>query len=136
MADLRTCIGSTRFGIEAHEAPLADFPVQPSQKDGLGRMCKPHWNQYTTALRKAAIAAKAVDGGAATEVAPTESEPAAVPARKGVGGGRAKEVRAAKPEPIRTRPARGRKTEGDPIVEAVEAAVVTEAANVAEASIT
>ena len=59
MADLRKCIGSTRFGIEAHEAPVEDFPVQPSQKDGLGRMCKPHWNQYTTALRKAAVAAKA-----------------------------------------------------------------------------
>ena len=59
MVDLRKCIGSARFGIEAHEAPAADFPVQPSQKDGLGRMCKVHWNQYTTALRKAALAAKA-----------------------------------------------------------------------------
>jgi hypothetical protein len=135
MADLRECIGSARFGIEAHEAPGGDFPVQPSQKDGLGRMCKVHWNEYTTALRKAAMARRAVDGGAATEVAPTESEPAAVPARKGVGGRKAKEVGAAKPEPIRTRPARGRKTEGDPIVEAVDAAVVTEAANVEEASI-
>jgi hypothetical protein len=69
MADLRKCIGSTRFGIEAHEAPVADFPVQPSQKDGLGRMCKPHWNQYTTALRKAALAAKAA------EAAPDVVEP-------------------------------------------------------------
>ena len=66
-------------------------------------MCKPHWNQYTTALRKAALARKAVDGGVAAEVAPTESEPAAVTARKGVGGRKSKEVRAAKPEPIRTR---------------------------------
>ncbi len=66
MADLRRCIGSTRFGIEAHEAPLTDFPVQPSQKDGLGRMCKPHWNQYTTELRKSAVAAKAAE--AAPEV--------------------------------------------------------------------
>jgi len=69
MADLRKCIGSTRFGIEAHEAPVADFPVQPSQKDGLGRMCKTHWNQYTTALRKAALAAKAA------EAAPDVVEP-------------------------------------------------------------
>jgi hypothetical protein len=61
MADLRKCIGSTRFGIEAHDAPVTDFPVQPSQKDGLGRMCKVHWNQYTTALRKAATA-KAEEG--------------------------------------------------------------------------
>jgi hypothetical protein len=134
MADLRRCIGSTRFGIEAHEAPTDDFPVQPSQKDGLGRMCKPHWKQYTTALRKAALARRAAEGGAATEAAATESEPAAVPAGK-VGGRRTREARAAKPEPIRTRPARGRKTDGEPIVEAVEPAIVPEAADVAEASI-
>jgi hypothetical protein len=135
MADLRKCIGSAKFGIEAHEAPVGDFPAQPSQKDGLGRMCKPHWNQYTTALRKAALARKAAEGGAATEGAPTESEPAAVTARRGVGGRKAKEARATKPEPIRTRPARGRKTEGEPIVEAVDAAIVPEPANVDEASI-
>jgi hypothetical protein len=69
MAELRKCIGSTRFGIEVHEAPVEDFPVQPSQKDGLGRMCKTHWNQYTTALRKAALAAKAAE--AAPEVVET-----------------------------------------------------------------
>ena len=131
MADLRKCIGSAKFGIEAHEAPVGDFPIQPSQKDGLGRMCKPHWNQYTTALRKAALARKSADAGAATEV-PTESEPAAVPVRKGVGGRKAK---AAKPEPIRTRPARRRKTEGEPIVEAVDAATAGEAADGEEASI-
>ena len=130
MADLRRCIGSARFGIEAHDAPVADFPSQPSQRDGLGRMCKPHWNEYTTALRKAALARKAAEA----EVAPTESEPAVVPASK-VGGRRAKEARAAKSEPIRTRPARGRKTAGDPIVEAVDGAIVPEAANVEEASI-
>jgi hypothetical protein len=55
----RRCIGSTRFGIEAHDADAADFPVQPSQKDGLGRMCHTHWRQYTNALRKAAVARKA-----------------------------------------------------------------------------
>ena len=92
MADLRKCIGSTTFGIEAHEAPVDDFPAQPSQKDGLGRMCKPHWNQYTSALRKAALARKAADGREATEAAPTELEPVAPP------------------EPIRTRAPRGRKT--------------------------
>ena len=36
MADMRKCIGSAKFGIEAHEAPVDDFPAQPSQKDGLG----------------------------------------------------------------------------------------------------
>ena len=70
MADRRKCIGSAKFGIEAHEAPVDDFPAQPSQKGGLGRMCKPHWNQYTSALRKAALARKAAEDGTASEVGP------------------------------------------------------------------
>jgi hypothetical protein len=37
-------------------------------------MCKVHWNKYTTALRQAALARKAADGGEATEVAPTKSD--------------------------------------------------------------
>ena len=128
MADMRKCIGSAKFGIEAHDAPPEDFPAQPSQKDGLGRMCKPHWNQYTSALRKGALARKAADGGAA-EAAPTvQLQAAARVATK-------RAARATKPEPIRTRPARGRKAEGEQIVEAVDAEVVHEAANVAEASI-
>ena len=49
-----------------------DFPVQPSQKDGLGRMCKPHWREYTNALRKTAVARRAE---ATTEVPAPESEP-------------------------------------------------------------
>jgi hypothetical protein len=73
MSDLRRCIGSTKFGIEAHDAPATDFPVQPSQKDGLGRMCKTHWHQYTSALRKAALARKA---GEAEAAPPAEPEPA------------------------------------------------------------
>ena len=85
MTDMRKCIGSTKFGIEAHEAPVTDFPAQPSQKDGLGRMCKPHWNEYTSALRKAAVARKAADA------VPAEPEPDATP------------------EPIRTRAKRGSK---------------------------
>ncbi len=83
MADMRRCIGSARFGIEAHEAPIEDFPVQPSQKDGLGRMCKVHWNHYTTELRKAAVAAKAADGSAATEAAKREPIRTRFPRRKG-----------------------------------------------------
>jgi hypothetical protein len=76
MADLRKCIGSTRFGIEAHEAPVADFPVQPSQKDGLGRMCKPHWNQYTAGLARDAKARKSADGAPETvEPTPEVVEP-------------------------------------------------------------
>ena len=92
MADLRKCIGSAKFGIEAHEAPPDEFPAQPSQKDSLGRMCKPHWNQYTSALRKAALARKAAEGSVSAEAVPTEPEPDAMP------------------EPIRTRAPRGRKT--------------------------
>src|SRR5664280_1163654 len=107
MTDMRKCIASAKFGIEAHEAPIGDFPVQPSQKDGLGRMCKPHWNQYTKELRKAALVRKA-DGAVAAEEASTESAPAAVASPMAVGGKTAKKARAATPEPIRTRVPRGR----------------------------
>lgn len=77
----RRCTGSRTFDIEAHEAPVSDFPVQPSRKDGLGTMCKPHWKEYTSALRKAAIARQAgatdaTDGGPA----PTRRTRAAAPA--------------------------------------------------------
>ena len=105
---MRKCIGSAKFRIEAHEAPLAEFPAQPSQRDGLGRMCKPHWNQYTKALRKAALARKAAEAGASTEVAPTEPEAVVVASPKAVGGKTAKKPRAAQSEPIRTRVPRGR----------------------------
>jgi hypothetical protein len=80
---LRRCIGSVRFGIEAHDAPVEDFPKQPSQKDGLGRMCKVHWNAYTAGLARDAKARKGADSGdTATTIPedpgtkPTEPEPA------------------------------------------------------------
>src|ERR687898_444471 len=76
MADIRKCIGSTRFGIEPHEAPVEDFPAQPSQKDGLGRMCKTHWNQYTAGLARDAKARKAAADEAAHETAATAPEAA------------------------------------------------------------
>ncbi len=82
MAEMRRCIGSAKFGIEPHEAPVEDFPKQPSQKDGLGRMCRTHWNQYTTALRKAALARKAADE---PETAATESEAKPATATETVG---------------------------------------------------
>ena len=82
MADMRKCIGSARFGIEAHEAPVTDFPAQPSQKDGLGRMCRPHWNGYTNGLRKAALARKAAEGEALAEGVPAESARTGEPIRK------------------------------------------------------
>ena len=84
--DQRRCIGSVKFGIVAHDASVAEFPAQPSQKDGLGRMCKVHWNAYTNALRKASIARKAAEG----EVA--DPEPVAEPVkaeRRGKAAGEA-----------------------------------------------
>jgi len=48
---LRRCSGSTRFGIEPHEAPTSEFPKQPSRKDGLGTMCTEHWRVYVKVLR-------------------------------------------------------------------------------------
>jgi len=43
-------------------------------------MCKPHWNRYTNALRKAAVARKAEEGGAAPEVIAAAAEPGEDPA--------------------------------------------------------
>jgi len=63
----RCCVGSERFGIEAHEAATGDFPVQPSQPDGLGRMCKQHWKAYTAGLRQDAQARKADEEAAAND---------------------------------------------------------------------
>ena len=110
MDELRNCVGSVRFGIEAHEAPAADFPIQPSQKDGLGRMCKAHWNQYTAGLAGEAKARLAIETAANSPVVSALVRKARTKA-------------ATKPEPIPTEPARRRKTEGDSIVEAGEATV-------------
>jgi hypothetical protein len=97
MAELRKCIGSTRFGIEPHDAAVEDFPSQPSQKDGLGRMCKTHWNQYTAGLARAAKARKTAEGDANAEAPP--SEPEAPATRKRGGGQRANEEVEVSPEP-------------------------------------
>jgi len=94
--DQRRCIGSAKFGIEAHEAPAADFPIQPSQKDGLGRMCKPHWNEYTSALRKAALARKATQG----EPGEGQATPAPVRAGPAKPGPSARKGRARKAEAV------------------------------------
>ena len=90
MADMRKCVGSARFGIEAHEAPIDDFPVQPSQMDGRGRMCKSHWSQYTSALRKAALDRKATEEGGPGEAPAITADPveAAAPDRPRAKGGR------------------------------------------------
>jgi hypothetical protein len=76
-ATLRRCIGSKRYGIEPHEALVEGFPTQPSQKDGLGRMCKSHWNQYTAGLARDAKARKAEVDGTVAEPAVAVAEPIA-----------------------------------------------------------
>jgi hypothetical protein len=78
---LRRCIGSARFGIEPHDAPVEEFPKQPSQKDGLGRMCRTHWNEYTAGLareskaRKVAQADERAAANEATEESPSDARP-------------------------------------------------------------
>ena len=59
----KQCVGSKRFDIEPHEAPVDDFPIQPSQRDGLGRMCTAHWREYTAELRNDAQAREAKPAG-------------------------------------------------------------------------
>jgi hypothetical protein len=61
---VRRCIGSQRFGIAPHEALVEDFPRQPSQKDGLGRMCAIHWRRYTAGLARDAKARKLSEASA------------------------------------------------------------------------
>src|SRR5690242_20157827 len=86
MADMRRCIGSAKFGIEPHEAPVTEFPAQPSQKDGLGRMCKPHWNAYTSTLRKAAIARKAAEAAGACPFGTTTADECSMVRERSVAG--------------------------------------------------
>jgi len=69
---LRRCAGSQRFGIEAHEAPVSEFPKQPSRKDGLGVMCTPHWKTYVKGLREARLAATDTEPMAAKSTAAAE----------------------------------------------------------------
>lgn len=76
MAPARRCIGSTRFGIEAHDAAVEDFPRQPSQKDGLGRLCKLHWTEYTRGLRAAALERSGTDATATTTPAVVKKDAA------------------------------------------------------------
>ena len=73
----RRCIGSSRFGIEAHDADPADFPAQPSRRMGSGGCASPTGAQYTNALRKAAVARKAET---ASEAPPPEPEPEVIEA--------------------------------------------------------
>jgi len=116
MAHMRRCSGSAKFGIASHEAAIEDFPVQPSQPDGLGRMCRPHWTEYTRALRKAA-------GGKAAQA---DEFQAAVDQASRIVQRDARRAEAArgKPEPIRTKPARGRTTEDRLVVDAVTEASI------------
>jgi hypothetical protein len=88
---LRRCIGSKRFGIEAHEAAVEDFPVQPSQKDGLGHMCRQHWTMYTSGLARDAKVRKA-----AIEGSPADSADAAQPTEAGAAPIAGRQIRRSK----------------------------------------
>jgi hypothetical protein len=81
--EMRRCIGSERFGIEAHEAPASTFPKQPSRKDGLGLMCAPHWKAYVKGLREArASTTPAVPKAATKEAAKASTRTVSKPAAK------------------------------------------------------
>jgi hypothetical protein len=62
----RRCTGRARFGIEPHEAPVGDFPKQPSRKHGLGTMCSEPWPAYVKGLREARMTTQPSDGGTIT----------------------------------------------------------------------
>lgn len=99
MADtMRTCIGSEKFGIPRHDAPTSEFPIQPSQKDGIGRMCKPHWTLYTRALG-ADRKARATEA-AAPAPTPKAAKSAAAKPPKAAKSPAAKAPRARKGGPI------------------------------------
>ena len=85
-AELRRCVGSKTFGIAPHAAPIAEFPSQPSRKDGLGVMCKRHWSAYTNALRKAAAARTAVEREVVATPAPSDGERAQPKAKRASRG--------------------------------------------------
>jgi len=98
VTELRRCTGSARSGIEPHEAPVEDFPKQPSQKDGLGRMCTEHWKAYVKGLRKDALARKAAAPGGGENAGHATSKPSkATPPTKGAP--RARAARPSAPSP-------------------------------------
>jgi hypothetical protein len=114
----RRCIGSARFGIEPHEAPVKAFPKQPSQPDGLGRMCAEHWKAYVRGLN---ADRKAKAGTPSTKPARTATaEPKATAKRER----RTPMASTRKPESTRLRKAREtlaatEKLGGGPYTEAV-----------------
>ena len=117
---LRRCVGSAKFGIAAHEAPVEEFPAQRSQKDGLGRMCKTYWSQYTRAVRTGSLEAKAA---AATPARTVPTNGAKPPTKV-----KAKAALAAAPR-VRERqpgPAVGGRPTGEPRVAVAEEATAGE----------
>lgn len=53
----------------------ASSPKQLSQRDGLGRMCKVHWNASTAGLAREAKVRKAAQTTPAEDASPPQSEP-------------------------------------------------------------
>jgi hypothetical protein len=100
---LRVCVGSERFGLPRHTAPINEFPFQPSQPDGIGRMCHEHWNTYTAGLAKDRRTANGETAPAPRAKAPAKPKPtkkaAAEAAKAQVRREAAKPKRTAKPKP-------------------------------------
>lgn len=90
-APMRHCVGSMRYGIDAHDDLAEHFPVQPSGKDGLGRMCKPHWRTYVSGLaadakaRKSATLTPAQEAEIAERQAETGDAPVDTSMAAGIG---------------------------------------------------
>jgi hypothetical protein len=128
MATTKTkrCTGSSRFGIEPHDAPIKDFPKQPSRPDGLGTMCAPHWKAYVKGL--AADRKARASGAPAKGAEPPTTKPARTKATTGITTKRERRRTPmahvpAKPESPRVRKAREKLAE----VESLAGAAYTEA---------
>ncbi len=64
---MRRCIGSAKVGIAPPEARTETSPLQPSQRDGLGRLCPRHANADTAGLARDATARRAAQAALAAE---------------------------------------------------------------------
>ena len=84
--ELRRCTGSARFGIEPHEAPVSDFPKQPSPARTAWARCAPSTGGPTSrALREARKAAQADEARPPADRRPTPHSAVLPPLPTGPG---------------------------------------------------
>jgi hypothetical protein len=77
-ATWQTCANASArpaLGSRPTRHPWPTSRSKPSQKDGLGRMCKVHWNQYTAGLARDAKAEQDAPEPAETTPAAIEAKP-------------------------------------------------------------